>query len=452
MSAHDNIQFAYPYLSNKCTLFVYKTHGHIECVNNKNSYRITSAACRIIAKCNGTSSFANIIEEITDGNTEDGDEIADSLVLVCQLVKKKIIRMNDFPKLTSPRIIDKSHIHYPKSMHIEVTSGCNLHCHYCYRDAHGVDKCSYINTNKLYPVLGELINKGLTTVEITGGEPLVHPNIKDILLFCCNNIPIVTILSNGTLIDNDVIDLLHNYKSKLFLNISLNSHIERDHDLRTGIAGSFNKTTNAIRLLSSHGFSVRVAMVVDEHNWPHVENTLLLAKHLGATRFSYSSIMPTGRGASFFNPWSLDQDDVYKSELYLRDMYGDFLHLITDTEKKIIQSPGGCGMGNRAYAMDPYGNVRLCVSFDSRAGVLGSLFNESIDSVFGNTMTQSSAQLIPPSIELCRPCKYSFFCNNCSLRGYIASSWAGESNCTWLNLDETRKWRNMLHQNMHVEL
>ncbi len=109
-----------------------------------------------------------------------------------------------------------------------------------------------------------------------------------------------------------------------------------------------------------------------------------------------------------------------------------------------LKENGGCGAGHRSYAMDPEGNIRLCVTFDSKDGIIGSVVDQELDEIFGNELTQISSKLMVPQPENCGSCKYTYFCKNCSLRATIASKWLGRDKCKWLNDPLAKKWVSLL--------
>jgi len=90
-----------------------------------------------------------------------------------------------------------------KYIRIVVTSSCNLNCIYCYRELIKENK-QFLDIDKLKEILE---NAGIRfkLVTITGGEPFIHPNLKDIIEITRKYTKKLNVTTNGTLIiDNFV--------------------------------------------------------------------------------------------------------------------------------------------------------------------------------------------------------------------------------------------------------
>lgn len=98
----------------------------------------------------------------------------------------------------------------PLHLKIELTSKCNLNCEFCYIHNHvqSVD----IEFNKIKPYFDYFISKGLLVVVLTGGECTLHPQFAEIYAYLKNKGVFVEIYTNGTLLNNQIIDLFKEYK------------------------------------------------------------------------------------------------------------------------------------------------------------------------------------------------------------------------------------------------
>jgi len=437
----------YPYLNNSISLYMFDGYGLIEFKNKMKSKRISQNTLNLLISCNGMITIEEALNQyINTVNIEDDMEIFEEIITFSKMIKAGIVNLSGVPLPIAP-IISQNNCKgsfFPESLHVELTSACNLNCFYCYRNSSPFVKENRLPTNKLLQVLFEMSTKGLQVVELTGGEPLLHPDFITILKFCCKTFAKVSLLTNATLFNKSIIEEMLPFREKLVINISLDSHIPEEHDKRCQVKGSFQKVTNAIRALADKGFLIRTAMAVDEFNWAHVEPTILLSKELGAKKFTYSTIIPSGRASQSYKPWSIDINNVIKKENYVLEKYSDFIHVMNEHQLKSLKKNGGCGAGHRTYAMDPEGNIRLCVTFDSKDGIIGSVVNQELDEIFANKLTQISSKLMAPKPENCNSCKYTYFCENCILRAVIASKWLGRDKCKWLNDPLAKKWISLL--------
>lgn len=91
-----------------------------------------------------------------------------------------------------------------------ITRKCNKGCDYCYLSLTGED----LSSNKIKEILESL---DVNTVTLTGGEPLMHPNIKDILAFISRRGNHIHLLSNGILLNEDTITAIREANAELFV-------------------------------------------------------------------------------------------------------------------------------------------------------------------------------------------------------------------------------------------
>lgn len=435
----------YPHLKSDVSLHISPSYGLILCGNPPKPLHVSKDTVEILTGCNGTQTFDDILTNHVDSdNRGDNLKILEAIVTLARLIREGMIILDKQPSKVEPQVTGSRTIFYPTSIQIELTTACNLRCSYCYRKSGPNEPEDRLATSRLLEILVVLLNNGLHSVELTGGEPLLHPNFVQIVNFCGERFSLIGLLTNGTLITESLLDKLLPFRDKMVVSVSLDSHIPTVHDARRGRRGAFDKTANAIRLLSQQGFLTRVSMSVDQHNWKDIESTLLLARQLGASMFTYSPILPFGRAEHNFGFWSYEAEEVLQTEKQLAEKYKGFLHFLPEDTTLEIHQPGGCGAGHRVYAMDPRGLVRPCVTFDENQAIFGSLAKQSPADVFSRKLSSAFAMIEPPHPDVCGSCKWALFCQHCSLRGLMASQWVGEEKCMWLNQPKVRQWSNLV--------
>ena len=89
----------------------------------------------------------------------------------------------------------------PCEVALEITGRCNLNCKYCFSD-----KCNKdMHLSDVKKVLDQVDNMNVFEVCISGGEPFLHPNILEIFDYCSKKKFNVSIVTNGTLLDEKTI-------------------------------------------------------------------------------------------------------------------------------------------------------------------------------------------------------------------------------------------------------
>lgn len=102
--------------------------------------------------------------------------------------------------------------HIPLSVFIELTDYCNFSCPFCYINENGKEHHSLPRFDVLKQALDFLIENGLLYCTLSGGECLTHPDFSRIYTYLKERGVLVTIFSNGYLIDDAIISLFKQYK------------------------------------------------------------------------------------------------------------------------------------------------------------------------------------------------------------------------------------------------
>jgi len=135
---------------------------------------------------------------------------------------------------------------------------CNLACDYCCvrsspqtaRRALGVDRVRQLAT--------EAVAAGVSELILTGGEPFLLPDIDELVAACTAVLP-TTLLTNGMLFRGRRLEALRRMdRSRLALQISLDSATPDQHDQHRG-GGSWDRAVAGIHIARDEGFRVRVA-------------------------------------------------------------------------------------------------------------------------------------------------------------------------------------------------
>jgi MoaA/NifB/PqqE/SkfB family radical SAM enzyme len=178
---------------------------------------------------------------------------------------------------------------------IELTARCNLSCLHCYASA-GPERGAELPREQVEQLLEEAAALGFELVQLTGGEPLLHPSVADLcrraraLGLCCE------IFSNGQLLEGVLFDEL--VAAGASFAFSLYAGSPEVHDRITGVAGSHARTVAAIRRVVEHGLSPRVAVIAMPENAGQLAAALALAHELGASARAGGSAA-VGRGQRF---------------------------------------------------------------------------------------------------------------------------------------------------------
>jgi SynChlorMet cassette radical SAM/SPASM protein ScmF len=183
-------------------------------------------------------------------------------------------------------------------LYLYLTAGCNLACRHCWLSPKLQTKDqSYpmLPLVLLTPILNEAKALGLNRVKLTGGEPLMHPQIHEILEIIRENDLSLTIETNGILCSPPLAEAIASCR-KASIAISLDSADADTHEKIRGIKGCFIQAVTGILNLSNAGLSPQIIMTVMRQNKDHIEPMIRLAEFLGASSIKFNILQPTGRG------------------------------------------------------------------------------------------------------------------------------------------------------------
>ena len=171
---------------------------------------------------------------------------------------------------------------------------CNLTCKHCYATSADKDFPGELNTEQVYGVLNNLKDFGVPVLILSGGEPLMRPDIFKISHRAKDMGFYVGLSSNGTLITEDniqnIVDVGYNY-----VGVSIDGSRET-HDKFRRKQGSFDAALNGIRLCHDAGIKVGLRFTLTQDNKQDLPELLQLMDDEGVDKFYLSHLNYAGRG------------------------------------------------------------------------------------------------------------------------------------------------------------
>lgn len=168
---------------------------------------------------------------------------------------------------------------------MEVTYRCNLRCLHCYLEPYTYGKESRrdeLSTPEIAGILDQLFEAGTFFVDFTGGEALCRPDIFEIMKHARQRGLFFGLKTNGTLITESVADRLKEMGVS-GVHLSLYGATPETHEFVTGVAGSFDKTVRAIKLLRERKIRARINTTIMKLNVKEHKEIENIGKQLGTT-------------------------------------------------------------------------------------------------------------------------------------------------------------------------
>ena len=180
----------------------------------------------------------------------------------------------------------------PLRMDLAVTFKCPNNCVHCY--AGGPHETEELTTQKWQEVIDILSQIGVFIVTFTGGEPTLREDLPELLQYAQNKGMVTGLITNGRkLKDKNYVKTLE--KAGLdFVQITLESHLPKIHDVITRTEGSWKETVNGIKNSVKSQIYVSTNTTLNKHNASEFMRTIKYIKELGVAAFGCNSLIYSG--------------------------------------------------------------------------------------------------------------------------------------------------------------
>jgi heme d1 biosynthesis radical SAM protein NirJ len=171
---------------------------------------------------------------------------------------------------------------------------CNLNCIHCYSLSADVDFPNELSTDEVFRVMDDLKASRVPVLILSGGEPLLRPDIFEVSARAKAMRFYVGLSSNGALIDEPTADRIAAIGYD-YVGVSLDG-IGAVHDRFRRQEGAFDKSLRGMRYLRERGIKVGLRFTVTERNVESLPAMLDLMEREEIDKFYLSHLVYAGRG------------------------------------------------------------------------------------------------------------------------------------------------------------
>ena len=175
------------------------------------------------------------------------------------------------------------------------TKTCNLECVHCYADAETKRFAGELSTEEAQRMIEDLASFNVPALLISGGEPLVRPDVLDLAEFATALGVRVTFSTNGTLIDEKKAERIAKI-GVTYVGISIDGREER-HDHFRGRNGAFRDAIRGIRNCRKAGIRVGIRFTVTQDNLPELGDVFRIVEQEDIGRLCLYHLVYAGRGS-----------------------------------------------------------------------------------------------------------------------------------------------------------
>ncbi|MHB8771634.1 MAG: SynChlorMet cassette radical SAM/SPASM protein ScmF [Syntrophales bacterium] len=187
-------------------------------------------------------------------------------------------------------------LRYPlRQLYFYLTDACNLSCRHCWIEPPEGSAPTALETDLFAVILDQAEPLGTTGVKLTGGEPLLHPRIDELLNAIRLRRLRLTVETNGTLCSPVLAEKIAACENA-FVAVSLDAAAAETHDWIRGKTGSFFSAVTGIGNLVAAGLKPQIIMTLMKRNKEQTEALVRLAESLGAGSVKFNILQPTARG------------------------------------------------------------------------------------------------------------------------------------------------------------
>jgi SynChlorMet cassette radical SAM/SPASM protein ScmF len=199
------------------------------------------------------------------------------------------------------------------SLYVYAAGSCNLACLHCWivpkfqPDGNGGP---YVKLEHVEKALREGKPLGLKSVKLTGGEPMLHPQFRQLVDLISDAGLEIMVETNGTLIDKDLALFLKARPQVDFISVSLDGATAGTHDALRSVPGSFQRAVAGIENLVEVGFRPQVICTLHKGNVSETVEVIALAEKLGCASIKFNHVQKLGRGDNFSVKEGLPVGDI----------------------------------------------------------------------------------------------------------------------------------------------
>jgi 12,18-didecarboxysiroheme deacetylase len=199
---------------------------------------------------------------------------------------------------------------------------CNLRCVHCYSHSRDKEYTGELTTGEAKSFIEDIAHFGSPVILFSGGEPLMRPDILELIEFAKSQGMRAVLSTNGTLISGDTASQLKELGLS-YVGISLDG-LKDTHDKFRGVKGAFDMAMTGLRNCRKAGIKVGLRFTVNNRNVNDIPGIFELVEEENIPRICFYHLVYSGRGSKL-----IDED-------LPKDMKRKTVDLIIDSTKALF--------------------------------------------------------------------------------------------------------------------
>lgn len=335
----------------------------------------------------------------------------------------------------------------PYSVHLAITNKCNLSCEYCYQER-GEEQLSL---TEIMSILAQVAQTGGRRIMISGGEPLLHGKILDIIAIARGYHLETYLSSNGTQMSPGLASRLQQ------------AGIDKLH-ISTDAAGQTNDSqldgqallnaTRCVQILIDSGISPAINLIVSRQNLAYLDSRIEELASLRVTCFNLLRPKPSCQ-IKWFESARLNRDHMYELQIKKMSIESAANVDFIDTDcslhalayglpaKTVAEHYGNsCPAGRSLIHIDSKGDIYPCVHLHYPQFRLGNIKRDFLDILLHTSPVLEGFSRFSLRGG-CQTCRIKEFCGGCRAIAFYdtGDEMAEDRDCPYLHRTEPEKAR-----------
>jgi AdoMet-dependent heme synthase len=321
----------------------------------------------------------------------------------------------------------------------ETTRNCNLNCVHCRASADRGPFSGELDTAAAFQLLDQIAAVGSPIVILTGGEPLLRPDIFEIARYGTGKGLRMVMAPNGTLITKQAAEQMAAAGIKR-ISISIDGADRPSHDVFRGVEGAFDGALGGIERAKAAGIEFQINTTITKTNLAQLEQIQKLAVALGAVAHHIFLLVPTGRGKYIVDQeisareyedtlnWFYDQRDKAPLQLkatcaphyyrVLRQRAGKEGKTVAFSTHGLDAVTRGCLGGTGFCFISHRGIVQPCGFLDVNCG---NVLERSFCDIWNGSEVFQTLRNFDLLKGKCGRCEFKRVCGGCRARAFEAT-------------------------------
>ncbi len=312
----------------------------------------------------------------------------------------------------------------PMEVSIEITHRCPLTCQHCYNNLPVGDRNALqqeMSFDEHVRLLDQLKEMGCLWILYTGGEIFARKDFLDIYTEAKKRGFLITLFTNGTMLTPRIVDHLVEYRP-FAIEITLYGATRKTYETLTQIPGSYDRCMRGIKLLLERDLPLKLKTVPTTINVHEVYEMKRMAEEDFGVEFKFDPLINPRTDCSQ-SPLAvrLSPEQVVALEFRDAQRKSEYLKL---AEAELASGPGSqspqkytCGGGQQGCAVDPTGQMTICV-LSHKDGV--NLRDTTFEQGWNGHLLEIR-QSTHQRQTICTTCKLHSLCSMCPANGELES-------------------------------